>query len=669
MSGRAEDEQDLSGTVVEGQSVRFSEAPPACVAVLEGHSKSCKLLLLSPDGGTLYSGGNDGVLCAWRAQDFAFLGALEPTGGPAAAAPAILCAALSADGCALFCGYEDGSARAWDAGAAAGGSSECLAVLRGHAGAVHALAPLTLPTASLVTGGADGTLRVWRLEPQAACVAVLEGHTGPVFGLALRVRPAPQLPILFSASHDATLRCWDLSAMDAGVPLRACGVLSGHDYGLNAALQLSPCGLHLYSCSNDASVRKWDTRSGACVAVLKGHSRSVTALALSADGSALYSGAADGDVRAWRARDGSPRLRLSGHKGGVYALALSTPGGGALFSAGYDDTVRGWHAHDGSPLALLRGHSNLVSSLLLSPDGSTLFSASADTTVRAWNVPVLPALPPFAPLPAPPPQPSVSAAESAAGAEIGQLAAFVSAMSTALPSVSPTAMVTLKAGRDGKTRVIAAQKAVQAAPVTAAVQLSPPTSPMKSAAAAEVPLPAPTARSVPPAAPGGGSVGPILAAAPAPAAVSHSTLLGGGTLRPRDALSPARLAAPPSGGCSSPTYAQYKPVAGEAVTFALGTQGAPGEAQGVSGVGLDFAARVAEAQSRRYTTLYTPGVQPLVEQPAAATAPAAENYSGMAPAVADGNGCSENDFVARITRARSSGALSTGSTGTGPACN
>ena len=72
---------------------------------------------------------------------------------------------------------------------------------------------------------------------------------------------------------------------------------------------------------------------------------------------------------------------LRGHSSSVSALSFS-PDGSRFASGSDDNTVRLWDGASGVPIATLEGHSHPVTSLSFSPDGSRLASGSYDWTVR-----------------------------------------------------------------------------------------------------------------------------------------------------------------------------------------------------------------------------------------------------------------------------------------------
>jgi hypothetical protein len=124
---------------------------------------------------------------------------------------------------------------------------------------------------------------------------------------------------------------------------------------------------------------------------------------------------------------------------------------------------------------------------------------------------------------------------------------------------------------------------------------------------------------------------------------------------PPDAAPPALPAAPPSAAAALLSAADD--VAASTDDFAARVAAA--RASGVAFVPIVMTAGAANAEG--FTAADSPRVAP-----AGAEAQAEGDGSGNATAekaVAEGNGCSQGDFVARIARARSSGGLSNASVG------
>ncbi|MBM3525391.1 MAG: hypothetical protein FJX57_20780, partial [Alphaproteobacteria bacterium] len=137
-------------------------------------------------------------------------------------------------------------------------------VLQGHESVVNCIA--VLPDGRIVSGSADGTVRVWDLRERSAPV-VLKGQKGQVNALAVLYDGR-----VVSGSDDGTVYVWDPSGR--GAPL----ALKGHESAVNT-LAVLPDG-RIVSGSYDRSVRVWAPGPRSAPVVLKGHGAWVRALAV-----------------------------------------------------------------------------------------------------------------------------------------------------------------------------------------------------------------------------------------------------------------------------------------------------------------------------------------------------------------------------------------------------
>jgi WD40 repeat protein len=189
----------------------------------------------------------------------------------------------------------------------------------------------------------------------------------------------PQL--LASGSTDNTVRLWDIYTK------QCVAVLEGHTNSVSSVV-FSPDGRLLASASYDSTVRLWDIQTKECAAILPGHTFWVFGVSFSPDGRQLASSSWDRTVRLWSVPQGVPGPVLQ-HAHPVWCVAFSPVAGSNLLASGsWDCIVRLWNV-SGIKQQLLHelcGHSNRIRSVAFSPDGSQLVSGAWDNNARLWSV-------------------------------------------------------------------------------------------------------------------------------------------------------------------------------------------------------------------------------------------------------------------------------------------
>ena len=365
------------------------------------HGSTIFAVAVSPTDGTIASADGDGHIHL-RAPGDADPGSGPDAAGSHAADPhtagdveiqgiyggkAIRTLDFSPDGRFLVSGGDDGSIRIWTRrGQAAGVTRTDLA---GRVNAVRFAPSLpddgaAGPRYRIAVGGDDGSIEIWRSLGDAADAGAEAGAvpSGPrwirerrfeAHGGGLQALDFhPDGRRLVSAGSDGRVVVWSLDGEE---------IAAYHSDGPVYTVRYSPDGTELAWAGADRVVHV--RRPDGQWLDLTGHSEPIAGIDFSPDGTMLASTSRDMTVRTWRLVN-PYESTLTGHQGTVWEVAVS-PDGRRIASGSDDNTVRLWSA-EGRELRTLEGHRKLVRSVCFSPSGKLLASASHDGTVRVWSM-------------------------------------------------------------------------------------------------------------------------------------------------------------------------------------------------------------------------------------------------------------------------------------------
>jgi WD40 repeat protein len=312
------------------------------------HEGAARAVAISPDGRTLFTGGEDGAVRRWDATTGA------PVGELFSHPQSVLTIALTPDGTRLAAGCRDGSIHLWDVT-----TERPCATFDPCADAVLSVA-FSPDGRTLAAGGADGTVRLWDVGTGQARSAVLH-HDDVVHAVAF----SPDGKVLLTGCNDQMARLWDVAS---GQPT---GDALPHE-GPVEAVAISPDGTTFATGANEIA-RLWDLGAGQqrCLPIF--HQGRVTAVAFCPQRHALVTGSLDGQVRFRDAATGKSLGRPLPHRQGVAGLALG-PRGETLLVGCSDGTTWLWDLTADAPLGHIWKHPGIVQKVAFRPDGVAALS-------------------------------------------------------------------------------------------------------------------------------------------------------------------------------------------------------------------------------------------------------------------------------------------------------
>jgi WD40 repeat protein len=298
------------------------------------HEVQINSVAFSPDGQTIATASDDGTIKLWDIQG-------NPVGQLTHPEQARVSAiAFSPDGQTLVSSGEDGLIYQWNVqqqqsiGQPLQGHEETDETQTDKADEKDIVQTLAFhPKGDLIiSGGADGTVRLWNIQQNQPGGAPFEGHTGNVRSVTF----SPDGESIASSGDDGKIRLWNLEG-------DSLGVIEGQDFGFGiAAVAFDPQGKRLVIAGDNGTLRQWDVATQEPLGhPFQGHTGFVSSIAFSSDGRTIASAGEDGTLRLWDVNGNAIGQPFEGHDGAAKTVAFS-PDGETVVSADEAGNLHLW---------------------------------------------------------------------------------------------------------------------------------------------------------------------------------------------------------------------------------------------------------------------------------------------------------------------------------------
>jgi WD40 repeat protein len=205
-------------------------------------------------------------------------------------------------------------------------------IIDAHVGGATALQG-TLESKRVVSGGMDGTIRVWSTGVhKQSLLRSMKEHRGRVWNIKVNSNNKEAL----SCSADGSCIIWDIENYHR--------ILCIFDKIVFKSIVYHPEGAQLLTTGSDRRIGYWETFDGQLLRSLETGDEEqgeISSLSIMKDGKNFLSGGSDGVVKIWDYDLGETVSEHDGHSGGIQALTVS-PDEKRVVSVGAEGSVIVW---------------------------------------------------------------------------------------------------------------------------------------------------------------------------------------------------------------------------------------------------------------------------------------------------------------------------------------
>lgn len=318
-----------------------------------GHRLGVNGLAVDSDKSVLYSGGRDGVICAWD----------------------------------LHTDLQHTELPDYDAKLSAPPATTFRQQVQAHTHWINDIA-LARSNEVLLSASSDITVKLWRpaaterLPPQP-----IGFHSDYVKTLAV---PSPTSDWIVSGGLDRKIYAWDLNGggerLCINVADGEAGSLSAREKG--SVYALGATNNVLASGGPESTVRVWDARSGKRITKLVGHTDNIRDVLVSQDGSTIMTASSDRTVKVWSTGAGRCMYTLTMHDASVWSLFSAHPELSVFYSSDKTGLVAKTDTRDvieldeGLSVAVAQEHEGVHKVVAA---GDSIWTATSRPSINRWR--------------------------------------------------------------------------------------------------------------------------------------------------------------------------------------------------------------------------------------------------------------------------------------------
>ena len=324
--------------------------------LFSGHTDEITHAVFSPNGRYLVTGSEDGTFRLWDAF-------LNP---PFLKLPDdVRSLVFSPDNHSVLVGSDDRNAYLFDV------QTQDFRVLEGHTGYVTSTA-FSEDGAMALTGARDNRAILWNTET-GEVLQEFAGHLSKV--TAVDFLSDEQV---VTGGYDGTVRIWDINTGEQ------VGILPEDTVGRVDTVKVSPSGQYLLIGSRGFLAQVWDLVNAEFVGTFGDNDDFSVRVAMSPDESLIATAGDNGVLRLWQVDSGELWQEIGAHTNPVTSITFM-PDGEHVLTTSEDNTARLWSTDTGKEVRRLTGHQDDVTHAGVAGDGQTIVTSSRDHTVRLWN--------------------------------------------------------------------------------------------------------------------------------------------------------------------------------------------------------------------------------------------------------------------------------------------